>query len=70
MCNRITLKMELNELQERHKTLDENIKNGYTNYISDSSLNKMKQEKLMIKRQIVAIEAKLNDPFLNILRQL
>ena len=68
MVNRITLEMELNELQERHKILDENIKRGYTNYIGDAHLGKMKQEKLMIKRRIVAIEEKLNDPFLDILR--
>lgn len=68
MCNRATLEIELKELQERHKILDENITRGYTNYLDDSSLGKMKHEKLMIKRQIVAIEAQLNDPFLNILR--
>ena len=68
MCNRVTLEAELQELQAHHKKLDESITRGYTNYISDSSLIKMKQEKLMIKRQIVAIEAQLNDPFLNILR--
>ena len=68
MCNRITLEAELAELKARHKALDENISRGYTNYISDSSLNKMKQEKLMVKRRIAVIEAKLNDPFLDILR--
>ena len=68
MVNRITLELELKELQAHHKTLDENIKRGYTNYISDAHLGKMKQEKLMIKRRIVAIEEKLNDPFLDILR--
>ena len=68
MCNRVTLEIELKELQERHCKLDEDINRGYTNYIGDTNLTKMKQEKLMIKRQIVAIEAQLNDPFLNMLR--
>ena len=68
MCNRVTLEAELNELQEHHKKLDEEITRGYTNYIGDTNLTKMKQEKLMIKRRIVAIEAQLTDPFLNILR--
>jgi len=68
MCNRVTLEIELKELQVRHKELDENITRGYTNYIGDANLTKMKQEKLLIKRRIVAIEAQLNDPFLNILR--
>ena len=65
MCNRITLEAEL---KTRHKELDENISRGYTNYISDSSLNKMKQEKLMIKRRIAAIEESLNNPHIDILR--
>ena len=68
MCNRITLEMELKELQARHKTLDENIKRGYTNYLDDQHLGKMKQEKLMLKRRIVELETKLQDPTLDILR--
>lgn len=68
MVNRITLEAELKELQAHHKMLDENIKRGYTNYIADDDLTKMKQEKLMIKRRIVALETKLTDPFLDILR--
>ena len=68
MCNRITLEMELKELQARHKTLDKNIKRGYTNYLGDQHLGKMKQEKLMLKRQIVELETKLQDPMLDILR--
>ena len=68
MCNRITLELELQELQEYHKKLDESISRGYTNYISDTSLTKMKQEKLMVKRRIVELQNKLNDPTLDILR--
>lgn len=68
MCNRITLEAELKELQAHHKTLDENIKKSYTNYINDTDLNKMKQEKLMIKRRIAAIEESLNNPHIDILR--
>lgn len=68
MCNRVTLELELKELQEYHKKLDESIVRGYTNYIADDSLIKMKQEKLLIKRRIVELEAKLQDPTLDILR--
>ena len=68
MCNRVTLEIELKELKSRHKSLDENIKRGYTNYISDNNLGKMKQEKLMIKRRIADLETKLQDPMLDILR--
>ncbi len=68
MCNRITLELELKELTARHKMLDENIKRGYTNYLDDQHLGKMKQEKLMLKRRIVELETKLQDPILDILR--
>ena len=68
MCNRVTLELELKELQTRHKTLDENIRRGYTNYLDDAHLGKMKQEKLMLKRQIVELETRLQDPTLDILR--
>ena len=68
MCNRVTLEMELKELQDRHKKLDENISRGYTNYLDDQYLGKMKQEKLMIKRRIVDLETRLQDPTLDILR--
>lgn len=55
----MNLETKLESLQKRHKQLDENISRGYTNYISDSNLCKMKQEKLMIKRQIESIKAQL-----------
>jgi hypothetical protein len=48
--NRISLENELEELEQRHQRLDENIERDYTNYMDDSSLSKMKQEKLVIKR--------------------
>ena len=68
MCNRVTLELELKELSTRHKMIDENIKRGYTNYLDDQHLGKMKQEKLMLKRRIVELETKLQDPTLDILR--
>jgi hypothetical protein len=66
--NRINLEDELIELEQIHQRLDENIRRGYTNYLDDSSLGKMKQEKLIIKRSIEDIKAKLNDPLLKALR--
>ena len=68
MCNRVTLELELKELAARHKMLDENIARGYTNYLDDAHLGKMKQEKLQLKRQIVELETRLQDPTLDILR--
>ena len=68
MVNQVTLEIELTELEQHHKRLDENIKRGYTNYLDDASLGKMKQEKLFVKREIERIKSKLTDPFFNILR--
>jgi len=57
--DRIALEDELAELEQHHQRLDENIKRGYTNYMDDASLGKMKQEKLIVKRSIESIKAKL-----------
>jgi hypothetical protein len=57
--DRISLEDELLELEQHHRRLDENIKRGYTNYLDDASLGKMKQEKLTIKRSIERIRAQL-----------
>ena len=55
----MTLAEQLADLEQRHKQLDENIKRGYTNYMDDASLGKMKQEKLHIKRSIESIRQQL-----------
>lgn len=57
--DRIALEDELTELEQHHRRLDESIKRGYTNYLDDASLGKMKQEKLTIKRSINAIRKQL-----------
>ena len=43
---------KLESLIIKHKTLDKDIKRGYSNYINDEHLKKMKYEKLNIKQQI------------------
>jgi len=43
---------KIEALKVRHRDLDEKIKQGYSFYLDDSSLTKMKQEKLHIKDQI------------------
>ena len=68
MCNRVTLEYRLAELEKTHKTLDESIKRGYTNYLDDLGLSKMKQEKLIVKRQIEELKVQLTNPILDILR--
>lgn len=57
--DRIALENELNELEQHHRRLDENISRGYTNYLDDAHLGKMKQEKLVIKRSIEKIRVQL-----------
>jgi hypothetical protein len=46
-------------LKEQHKELEKKIASGYTHYLDDEHLGKIKHEKLGIKRQIVEIEEKL-----------
>lgn len=43
---------KLKSLQIKHRELDEQVKRGYSNYLDDPSLHKLKQEKLYIKDQI------------------
>ena len=57
--DRIQLEDELVELEQHHRRLDEQIAKGYTNYLDDASLGKMKQEKLVVKRSIETIRKKL-----------
>jgi hypothetical protein len=61
--NNLTEKLEydLVRLEKKHETLDTNIARGYTNYLGDKHLNKMKQEKLMVKRQIDETRARLRN---------
>ena len=53
------LESHLAALVERHKLIDENIERGYTNYMDDAGLSKMKQEKAHVRRQIEDTREKL-----------
>lgn len=57
--DRNALEDELAELEQHHQRLDENIRRGYTSYMDDASLGKMKQEKLIVKRSIESIRTQL-----------
>lgn len=48
----------LEQLEMKHRELDRLIKEGYTNYLADVHLVKMKQEKLQIKDQIEKMRKK------------
>lgn len=51
-------KQRLFELQQRHEDLDKNIAWGYSYYVGDGDMKKMKLEKLMIKREIDSLLAR------------
>jgi hypothetical protein len=57
--DRTKLEHHLNHLQERHTELDKKIKDGYSHYLDDEHLGKIKHEKLGVKREITQIEKQL-----------
>ena len=57
--DRTKLEHHLNHLQERHAELDKKIKDGYSHYLDDEHLGKIKHEKLGIKRDIEDTKKKL-----------
>ena len=48
--------MDLEALKQQHAVLDRRIKEGYSNYIADKNLQKMKYEKAYLKRRIQQYE--------------
>ena len=46
-------------LEIRHKELDKQCKEGYTNFLADADLKKMKMQKAMVKGQIEEIKKKI-----------
>ena len=57
--DRVSLGHHIKHLEERHIDLDKKIKEGYTHYMSDDGLAKMKQEKAHVKRMIEETRSKL-----------
>ena len=57
--NKDKLQHHLKHLEERHAELEKKIKDGYTHYLDDEHLGKIKHEKLGIKREITQIEKQL-----------
>jgi len=53
------LEGHLEELVQYHLGLDKKIKEGYTNYMDDVGLSKMKQEKAHVKRMITETQERL-----------
>lgn len=51
-------KQRLFELQQRHDELEKNIAWGYSFYLDDVDMKKMKFEKLAVKREIEGLLAR------------
>jgi hypothetical protein len=50
--NKEKLQHHLKHLEERHALLEKKIKDGYSHYLDDMHLGKIKHEKLGLKRDI------------------
>ena len=50
--NKEKLQHHLKHLEERHAELEKKIKDGYSHYLDDMHLGKIKHDKLGIKRDI------------------
>lgn len=57
----MSVQAHIEQLKQRHRQIDELIKEGYSNYIADADLNKMKQAKLQLKDEISRLEQTLED---------
>lgn len=53
--------MDLEVLRQQHADLDRKIKEAYSYYIDDAQLQKMKHEKLYLKRKIAEYESRTNN---------
>ena len=53
--------MDLEALRQQHADLDRKIKEGYSHYLDDQQLQKMKHEKLTLKRKISEYESRSNN---------
>lgn len=59
MSSKEKLEHHLKHLEERHAELEKKIKDGYSHYLDDEHLGKIKHEKLGVKREIVQVEKQL-----------
>lgn len=59
--NKEKLEHHLKHLQQRHAELEKKIKDGYSHYLDDEHLGKIKHEKLGVKREIVECQTKLKE---------
>jgi len=50
----------LQALKNKHRDMDKQCSLGYSNYLNDTDLNKMKMEKARVKAQIQKLEQELD----------
>lgn len=53
------LQHHIAQLEEKHRLIKQQITDGFTHYLDDVHLGKMKLEKLIIKRQLEEAKTKL-----------
>ncbi len=49
------IQTRIRRLEEKHRELEYNIAWGYSNYLNDADMSKMKKEKLMLKDELDAL---------------
>ena len=54
------LLQHIRDLEEEHLILDSRIKEGYSLFVNDDNLNKLKFQKLNLKREIETLKEKYN----------
>ena len=59
MSSKEKLEHNLADLRERHAELEKKIKDGYSHYLDDIHLSKIKHEKLGVKRELTKIQKQL-----------
>jgi hypothetical protein len=57
--DKIKLEHHIKHLEERHSDLDKKIKDGFSHYITDTNLQKIKFEKATVKRELEETKEKL-----------
>ena len=50
----------LQALKDKHRDMDKQCSLGYSNYLNDTDLNKLKMEKARVKAQIQKLEQELD----------
>ena len=59
--NKEKLQHHLKHLEDHHSLLEKKIKDGYSHYLDDIHLGKIKHEKLGVKREIAKTEKQLEE---------